>query len=120
MKYDARVANDLDPTTRILKWRFLVVGGVLVSAALIGTVGFRLIEGWPLFDAFYMSLMTLTTVGYGEIHPLSTPGRLSSSLVMLAGVASVFISCAILGDTLLRLELADYFGRRRRTRMLQQ
>src|SRR6188768_2793233 len=47
MKYDARVANDLDPTTRILKWRFLVVGGVLVSAALIGTGGFHLIEGWP-------------------------------------------------------------------------
>jgi len=119
MNYDARVANDLDPTTRILKWRFLVVGGVLVSAALIGTVGFHLIEGWPLFDAFYMALMTLTTVGYGEIHPLSFHGRLFASFVMLVGVATVFISFAILGDTLLRLELADYFGRRRRTRMLE-
>ena len=119
MNYDARVANDLDPTTRILKWRLLVVGGVLVSAALIGTVGFHLIEGWPLFDAFYMALMTLTTVGYGEIHPLSFHGRLFASFVMLVGVATVFISFAILGDTLLRLELADYFGRRRRTRMLE-
>ena len=110
MNYDARVASDLDPTTRILKWRFLVVGGVLVSAALIGTVGFHLIEGWPLFDAFYMALMTLTTVGYGEIHPRSFYGRLFASFVMLVGVATVFISFAILGDTLLRLQLADYFG----------
>ena len=108
-----------DPATRILKWRFLAVAGVLVAAAAIGTVGFHLIEGWPLFDAFYMSLMTLTTVGYGEVHPLSFYGRVFASFVMLAGVATVFVSFAVLGDALLRLELADYFGRRRRNRMLE-
>jgi voltage-gated potassium channel len=119
MDYDAHVSSDLDRTTGILKWRLLTIGVVLVSAATIGTVGFRLVEGWPLFDAFYMALMTLTTVGYGEVHPLSFHGRLFASFVMLVGVATVFISFAILGDTLLRLELADYFGRRRRTRMLE-
>ena len=90
-----------------------------MTATLVGTIGFRLVEGWPLFDAFYMSLITLTTVGYGEIHPLSVNGRIFASFLMLVGVASVFTSFAILGETLLRLELADYFGRRRRTRMLQ-
>ena len=110
MDYDPRVATDLDPTTRILKWRFLAVGGVLLLAALIGTAGFHLVEEWPLFDSFYMALMTLTTVGYGEVHPLSFYGRLFASFVMLVGVATVFISFAILGDTLLRLQLADYFG----------
>ena len=119
MDYDARVAGELDPTTSILKWRVLAVGGVLLAAGVVGTVGFRVVEGWPLFDAFYMALMTLTTVGYGEIHPLSFHGRLFASFLMLVGVATVFISFAILGDTLLRLELADYFGRRRRTRMLE-
>jgi voltage-gated potassium channel len=114
------VSSDLDRTTGILKWRLLTIGGVLASAASIGTVGFYLIEGWPLFDAFYMALMTLTTVGYGEVHPLSFNGRLFASFVMLVGVATVLISFAILGDTLLRLELADYFGRRRRTRMLER
>jgi voltage-gated potassium channel len=66
-----------------------------------------------------MALMTLTTVGYGEIHPLSFHGRLFASFLMLVGVATVFVSFAVLGETLLRLELADYFGRRRRNRMLQ-
>jgi voltage-gated potassium channel len=120
MDYDARVASELDPPTRILRRRLLAIGAVLVSAALIGTTGFHLIEGWPLFDAFYMSLMTLTTVGYGEVHPLSFNGRLFASFVMLVGVATVFVSFAVLGDTLLRLELSDYFGRRRRTRMLER
>lgn len=96
----------------------MIVASVLVSAILIGTLGFRLVEGWPLFDAFYMALITLTTVGYGEIHPLSFAGRVFASFLMLVGVATVFVSFAILGDTLLRLELADYFGQRRRTRML--
>jgi voltage-gated potassium channel len=119
MEYDAPVRSDIDRTAGILRWRFLAVGGVLVSATLIGMLGFRLVEGWPLFDAFYMALITLTTVGYGEVHPLSFHGRVFASFLMLVGVATVFVSFAILGDTLLRLELADYFGRRRRTRMLQ-
>jgi voltage-gated potassium channel len=120
MDYDARVVSERDPATRVVKWRFLAIGGVLVSVAAMGTVGFHFIEGWPFFDAFYMTLMTLTTVGYGEVHPLSFNGRLFASLVMLVGVAMVFVSFAVLGDTLLRLELADYFGRRRRTRMLER
>jgi voltage-gated potassium channel len=120
MEYDARVRGDVDRTAKTLLWRVLVIAGVLLSATVIGTLGFHLVEGWSLFDAFYMALITLTTVGYGEIHPLSFHGRVFASFLMLVGVASVFVSFAILGDTLLRLELADYFGHRRRTRMLQQ
>ena len=119
MEYDARVRSDLDRTSGTLTWRFLAVASVLLSAILIGTLGFRLVEGWSLFDAFYMALQTLTTVGYGEVHPLSFHGRVFASFLMLVGVATVFVSFAILGDTLLRLELADYFGRRWRNRMLQ-
>lgn len=111
--------RDPNQTAGILRRRFLIVGGVLTSAIATGTLGFRLVEGWPIFDAFYMALITLTTVGYGEIHPLSFHGRLFASFLMLVGVATVFVSFAILGDTLLRLELADYFDRRRRTRMLE-
>jgi voltage-gated potassium channel len=100
--------------------RLLFIAGLLTSAIIIGTVGFHLVEGWPIFDSFYMTLITLTTVGYGEIHPLSFHGRLFASAVMLIGVMAVFVSIAILGDTLLRLEMMDYFGVRRRNRMLKE
>src|SRR5262245_5834030 len=90
-----------------------------MTAILIGTVGFVVVEGWPVFDSFYMTLMTLTTVGYGEVHPLSYHGRLFASFLMVVGVTTVFVSIAVLGDTLLRLEMTDYFGRKRRDRMLR-
>jgi voltage-gated potassium channel len=92
----------------------------LTTAIGIGTAGFVVIEDWNVFDSFYMTLMTLTTVGYGEIHPLSRQGRMFASFLMLGGVTTVFVSIAILGETLLRLEMTDYFGKKRRDRMLRE
>src|SRR5690242_20922291 len=60
--------------------RFLfLVSAVLVTLA-IGTAGFVVIAGYPPFDAFYMTLITMTTVGYSEIHPLGQAGRIFNSL----------------------------------------
>jgi voltage-gated potassium channel len=99
--------------------RLLLIAVLLAIAISIGTFGFVEVEGWSLFDSFYMTLITLTTVGYGEVHPLSNHGRMFASVLMLIGVTTVFVSIAILGETLLRLEMTDYFGRRRRDRMLK-
>jgi voltage-gated potassium channel len=104
--------------SQLLK-RLLFIAAFLTSAIFAGTLGFFFIEGWSLFDSYYMTLITLTTVGYGEIHPLSNNGRLFASFLMLVGVTSMFVSIAVLGETLLRLEMTDYFGRKRRERMLR-
>jgi voltage-gated potassium channel len=98
--------------------RLLYIVIALVSVIIIGTAGYVFIEGWSLFDSFYMTEMTLTTIG-GEVHPLSVPGRVFTSFLMFIGVTTVFVSIAILGETLLRLDMADYFGRRKRDRMLK-
>lgn len=85
-----------------------------------GTLGFQIVEGWSMFDSFYMTLITLTTVGYEEVHPLSFNGRVFASILMLAGVTTILASITILGDMMLKLELADTFGRRRRKKMLKR
>ena len=93
----------------------------LVSALLVfGTLSFHFIEGWTYFEGFYMTLMTLTTVGYGEVHPLSLPGRIIASVLMMGGVASVFIAIGILIDVIIKLELADALGRKRRQHMIEK
>jgi len=67
-----------------------------------------------------MALITLTTVGYREVHPLSGNGRLFNSVFMMMGVTSIFISIGVLADTVLNLELGDYFGRNRRRKMIDK
>lgn len=63
--------------------RFLLPIYILNSLLLIGVLGFYFIEDYPLFDAFYMTVITIATVGYGEIHPLTTAGRLFASFLII-------------------------------------
>jgi voltage-gated potassium channel len=100
--------------------RLLLAFGLMTLLLAAGTVGFHLIEGWPLFDSFYMTLTTLTTVGYQEVHPLSLRGRVFDSALILGGVSVLFVSIAILADLVIKLELADYFGHRRSRKMLDK
>jgi len=101
--------------SRIL-WAFALVSALLV----FGTLSFHWVEGWTFFEGFYMTLMTLTTVGYGEVHPLSLPGRIIASVLMMGGVAAVFIAIGILIDVIIKLELADALGRKRRQHMIEK
>jgi voltage-gated potassium channel len=100
--------------------RVVALLALIASLLIFGTLGFHWVEGWTLFEGFYMTLMTLTTVGYGEVHPLSFSGRIVAAALMLGGVATVFISIGVLVDFIIKLELADYVGRKRRQRMLER
>lgn len=60
-----------------------------LSMLVIGTIGYHFFEGYPFIDAFYMTIITITTVGFGEIHPLSPAGRLFTIGVLLVGFSSL-------------------------------
>src|SRR5947209_14808959 len=68
----------------------LLIAGILGVMLCVGTAGFSLIEGYGIFDAFYMTLITITTVGYQEIRPLSHAGRVFNSFVIFFGVSAMF------------------------------
>ena len=53
---------------------------------LFGTFGYILVEGWGWLDSFYMTVITISTVGITEVHPLSDAGRLFTSLLIFVGV----------------------------------
>lgn len=54
----------------------------------VGIFGYRLIEGWSLFDSLYMTVISLTTVGFGETHPMSQAGKSFTMLLIITGVGS--------------------------------
>jgi len=87
---------------------------LLLTAA--GTVGFHFIEGWSWFDSFYMVIITLSTIGYQEVHQLSHDGRVFNVFLITAGVSLVFLMIGALTQALLEFELFRVFGRRRMER----
>jgi voltage-gated potassium channel len=100
--------------------RFLfLVSAVLVTLA-IGTVGFVVVAGYPPFDAFYMTLTTMTTVGYQEIHPLGQAGRIFNSFLIVFGVTTIFIAIGAMTQTIIEQEFGEVFGKRRNKRMIDK
>jgi voltage-gated potassium channel len=79
-------------------------------------VGFHFIEGWSWFDSFYMVIITLSTIGYQEVHPLSHAGREFNIALITSGVALVFLMIGALTQALLEFELVRVFGKRRMER----
>jgi len=96
------------------------LSAALLCVAIIGTAGFHYIEHWSWFDGFYMVLITLTTIGYAEVHPLSQAGRYFNVGIILAGVALVFMILGTLGQALLEFEFENLFGRRRMEREIER
>ena len=84
----------------------------------MGTAGYVVLEGWGIFDAFYMTITTVTTVGYAEIHPLSRVGRVFNSGVIIFGVATVLYTFSFLMAQLVEGDLQARWARHRRERML--
>ena len=105
---------------RRLIHRILFIVGLLGFILIVGTTGFVLIEGYSWFDAFYMTLTTITTVGYAEIRPLSHAGRVFNSFLITFGVAAMFVAMGAVTQTIIELELQDRYGKRRKKRMIEQ
>ena len=93
---------------------------LLVMLVAIGTVGYVIIEGWRPLDALYMTIITLTTIGFGETRPLSPAGRVFTILFIVVGV--VVASYAV--TAFIELFTSDKFmvdlRNRRRRRILQR
>ena len=84
----------------------------LVCWLVIGTLGYAIIEDWPLMDGLYMTFITLTTIGFGEVKALSTVGRFFTILIAFVGIGSVAFVAArsaqllLAGDLLRQRQLA--------------
>lgn len=95
--------------TRRLSWG----GGALVAIIAAGVVGYTLIEGWSFLDSLYMTVTTITTVGYNEVHPLSTGGRIFSIFLIVGGVGGALYTLTGVIQYIIEGNIGTTWGRQR-------
>lgn len=76
-------------------------GIYIVSVWIIATIVFHLFEEKSLFDSFYWAITTTTTVGYGDITPQTTAGKITARIVMLSGIGILFLFLATFANMLI-------------------
>jgi voltage-gated potassium channel len=93
---------------------------LLGSILFVGVIGYRLIERWPIFDALYMTVITLATVGYGETHPLSTPGRVFTMFLIIGGMGVILYGVSRITSFIVEGEMSGILRRQRMDRMISR
>ena len=93
---------------------------LLLAVVAGGTAGYMVIEGWGAWDAFYMTVTTVATVGFREVHPLSFGGQVFTILLIFGGVGTAFYTVTLLATIIVEGGLHQRFEKRRAARMLEQ
>jgi len=101
-----------------LQKRLAQIGVLIAAIFTAGTTGFMAVEGWPFLDALYMTTITLSTVGFQEVHPLSTGGRLLAMALILGGTGSLLYGLSVVTAFIVEGELRGLLGKRRMEKAL--
>jgi voltage-gated potassium channel len=100
------------------------LGGLLFSVALLafvfvaGTIGYVAVEGWTPWEAFYMTVTTVTTVGFREIHELSRAGQVFTVCLVLGGVGAALYTFSQFATLVIEGGLVNHLRQSRRARMI--
>lgn len=86
----------------------------------VGTIGYVLLEDFPAVDALYMTFTAITTVGFGEIHPLSTTGRLFTIALILVGLSCLWYALSLLVGAFVEGHVSRRWEGRRMERRIEQ
>ncbi len=86
---------------------------LLVAVVAVGTAGYMVFEGWGFLDAFYMTVISITTAGYNEVRQLDTSGRLWTMLVLVSGIGILFYGIVAFVELAVEGTVQRYLGRRR-------
>jgi len=108
--------GDREPGSR----QFALAIALLVVVIAAGTAGYVAIEGWSAWDAFYMTVISVTTVGYREVHDLSRAGQVFTAGLLITGVGAVFYTITLLAAGIIDSRVHPRVQEKRRTRMIDR
>jgi voltage-gated potassium channel len=103
-----------------LRNRIIKVLSLISLMIAFGTAGYMVVEGWNFLDSLYMTVTTLTTVGYREVHELSSRGRVFTIILIVSGVGTVLYALTIGARVIIEGELRQIFGRKKLEKILRE
>lgn len=106
---------------RSLRARLLLPLALVSTVMIVGTLGYYALwraRGGTWMDALFMTVTTITTIGYGEVRPLSTAGRLFTIVLALTGMGALFYTLGVVMEYLVAARIADPGGRRKMERRI--
>jgi len=86
---------------------------LLVLILLAGTTGYVLLEGWSVLDALYMTIITITTVGFGEVNVVSSSGRVFTICIIFMGMGIMAYSLGMVAQIMVETQVKTILGRRK-------
>src|SRR5262249_6623793 len=104
----------------VFRSRFSLILLVPLVLVLAGTVGYHLLEGLTLFESLYLSVITLTTIGYGDLVPKTPAGRVFTMLLVIVGVFTLFYAATAAIRAIVSGEVQDFLGKQLMERHLAQ
>ena len=107
-------------TMATLPEKFVLAILVLFFMILTGTIGFHYFEGWGFMESLYATVVTLTTVGYGDFAPKSREGMLFAIFIIISGVSTMVYTLGIVTETMLEGRLRIIMGRGRMEKMIRK
>src|SRR5215203_5993859 len=94
--------------------RIRIVLMAVLGAIALGTVAFHLLEGWSILDSLYVTVQTVTTVGFGDLTPHTALGRAFATVFMMLGVGVVLYALTSTVQSIVHSELFSTYGRSRK------
>ncbi len=110
------IRNDDERRARQLQ----LAAGLLLVVLTAGTLGYMTIEGWSAWDAFYMTIISVSTVGYREVHDLDFAGQVFTSALLIVGVGTAFYAFTLIIAGVIESRLHPRIQEKRRARMIDQ
>jgi voltage-gated potassium channel len=92
--------------------RLLTVATVLIGILIFGVAGYMLVEGWNLMDALYMTIITIGTVGFAEVHPMDSAGRIFTIFLIVLGSGSALYALTTIVQFVMEGRLGSALWRR--------
>ncbi len=93
---------------------------VFIGIFVVGTFGYSFLEDWDIIEALFFTLITLTTIGYGEIHPLSDAGRIFTIFIIISGLGLTLYGISSVTQLLVEGELKIYFRNRKMKNIIKK